>query len=136
MELDGESPLGVREGRGESKRGAPPPLSSSRSRRPPPFPPLQAVPAALSRALASVSRALDLVTDAVYEAAAPASMSRGAVDAAVKVGALLLALSFARSLLGLVVTVGSVGLAAYVWSKANEGGGRGGGGRGDRGFGR
>ena len=94
----------------------------------PPHLPSQAFSSAFSTALSATLRALDVVTDAAF-VAAPPSMPRASVDAAVKLGALLLALAFARSLLGVVVTVGSVGLVAYVWSKSNDGGSGGGWGR-------
>lgn len=90
-----------------------------------PTPP-QSLSSPLSRAWGLLSRLLDYASDAVADAA-PASVSRATVDAGVRLAAVLVAVSVARSLLGLVFTVGSVGLALLVASKvmAEEGGGGG-----------
>lgn len=77
---------------------------------------------------------LDYASDAVSDAA-PASVSRAAVDAGVRLAAVLVAVSVVRSVLGLLFAVGSVGLALLVASKvmAEEGGGSGRGRRGGKG---
>jgi len=89
-------------------------------------PPPQSLSSPLSRAWGLLSRLLDYASDAVADAA-PASVSRATVDVGVRLAAVLVAVSVARSLLGLVFTVGSVGLALLVASKvmAEEGGGGG-----------
>ena len=98
----------------------------------------QSLSSPLSRAWRLLSRLLDYASDAVSDAA-PASVSRATVDAGVRLAAVLVAVSVARSLLGLLFTVGSVGLALLVASKVmaeEEGGsGRRRGGRGGRGRG-
>lgn len=98
----------------------------------------QALGPAFSRAWAAATRAIDVVVDAAF-AAAPPTVTRPTVDAAVKLGAVLLALSFARSMLGFVVTIGTIGLGLFVASRVLEADGGGGGKaarRGERGWGR
>lgn len=80
-------------------------------------PGLGIVPRILGGALGAVGSITDFVARNT-----PASVSRGVVDISVKAGLALVVLGFARSLLGLVTTIGTIVFGLWLASKVLGGG--------------